>query len=275
MKHVPSARLLRSIEAMGIRATEDHWKLVPPEVAKRLKPRTAHVGDAFLTMLAGSEALRVNRVIGLGHRGKASQQVVDEIVRRYQDAGVKRFSVLLGPGPQADDAARWLSARGFTRKPGLMLLVRDARKALPRQERRVVVHRASAVDRATIVAIHAKCFATPLSRRSWNLAAAASRDHEHYLAFAGPTAIAAGTLRIDGDLAWLGGGATLTRWRRRGAHRALILARLRRAVQRGCRWVWVETAAPARGRPDGSRRNLVRLGFEEAFTKPVFVSERD
>lgn len=274
MGRAPSARLLRAIEAMGIQATEAHWNLVPPDLAKRLKPRTAHVGDAFLTVLPGSDALRTNRVIGLGHCGKATETVVDEIIGRYQDARVKRFSVLLGPGPQVDDVARWLSARGFARKPGLTLLVRDGRTPLPREKAEVRIHRASAVDRNTIVSIHSLCFATPASRRSWNLAAAASRHHEHYLAFIGSKAIGVGTLLIAGDLAWLGGGATLTRWRRRGAHRALILARLERAARRGCRWMWVETAAPVRGRPDGSRRNLMRLGFEEVFAKPLFVWER-
>ncbi|HET9327464.1 MAG TPA: GNAT family N-acetyltransferase [Candidatus Eisenbacteria bacterium] len=274
MGRAPSARLLRAIEAMGIRTTQAHWNLVPPELAKRLKPRTAHVADAFLTALPGSDALRMNRVIGLGHLGKASEAVVDEIIRRYQDARVKRFSVLLGPGPQVDDVAGWLSSRGFAKKPGLMLLVREGRKSAPREKAPLKVQRATAVDLETILAIHAQCFGMPPSRRSWNMAAAASRHQEHYLAFAGSKAIGVGTLQIHGDLAWLGGGGTLRRWRRHGAHRALILARLRRAASRGCRWVWVETAAPVRGRPDGSRRNLLRAGFEQVFAKPLFVWER-
>jgi len=274
MKRV-SARLLQAIEASAIRGTEDHWKLVPPDLAKRLKTGTAHVGDAFMTMLSGSEALRMNRVIGLGHRGQANEQVIDEIVRRYHDARMKRFSLLLGPGPQMKQVARWLEARRFARKPGLMLLVRDARIPVPHEKAGLRIHRASAVDRETIVRIHATCFATPPIRRSWNLVAAAARHHEHYLAFDGPKAIGVGTIRVDGDLAWLGGGAVLTRYRRRGAHRALILARLRRAAQLGCRWVWVETAEPVKGRPDGSRRNLVRLGFQEVGVKPLYVWERD
>lgn len=83
--------------------------------------------------------------------------------------------------------------------------------------------------------------------------------------------VAVGALRIEGDLAWFGGTATLPRWRHRGAHTAVIGARLRRAARAGCRWVWVETAAPARGRPDGSRRNLLRMGFEQVCLRPTFV----
>jgi GNAT superfamily N-acetyltransferase len=78
-------------------------------------------------------------------------------------------------------------------------------------------------------------------------------------------------LRVEDGLAWLGGGAVRTPWRRRGIHQALILARLRRAARQGCRWAWVETAEPHTGRPDGSRRNLLRLGFEEIGTEPSYV----
>ncbi len=95
--------------------------------------------------------------------------------------------------------------------------------------------------------------------------------YEHYLALEGTTPVAVGALRIERDLAWLGGAATLTPWRRRGAHGALIAARLRRAARRGCRWAWVETAAPVPGRPAGSWRNLLRHGFEEVCLKPIFL----
>lgn len=122
-----------------------------------------------------------------------------------------------------------------------------------------------------ILAIHERCFALPASRRSWSRAALASSHHEQYLALVGATPVAVGALQVDRELAWIGGGATLTRWRRHGAHAALIAARLRPAALRGCRWVWVETAAPAPGRPAGSRRNLLRMGFEEVCVKPIFV----
>jgi hypothetical protein len=122
-----------------------------------------------------------------------------------------------------------------------------------------------------VAAIHERCFGLPASRKTWSLASVGAPGYEHYLAFAGTTPVAAGSLRIEGDLAWLGGGATLTCWRRRGAHGALIVARLRTAARRGCRWAWVETVAPVPGRPAGSRRNLLRLGFEEVCVKPIFV----
>lgn len=264
-----SAALLRKVEAMGVRATEAHWKLVPPDLAKR--SRVAHVGDGLLTVLEGSDSLRMNRVIGLGHRGRASETMIDEIVGRYRASKIQRFSLLLSPGPQAATLTRWLLRRRFTRKRGITLLVRECRKPVPRLSSKVRVVRAARGNHAAVVRIHEECFGMPASQRSWGLAAAAAPGNEHLLAYVGKTPVAVGTLRIDGDLAWLGGGATRPRWRRLGAHGALIVARLRRAARRGCRWSWVETMTPVRGRPDGSRRNMIRLGFEEVCVKPTFV----
>lgn len=271
MTRPTSARVLRRIEAMGIRSTERFWDLMPPDVAKRLRPQVVRVGDGLLTLAAGSDALRMNRVIGLGHDGLAREGMIDGIIAHYRAAKLRRFSIMVGPGPQAGRISGWLLARGFTRRGGHSLLVRAGRRAVPRVRSEVRVVRAKREHVEVILAIHERCFALPASRRSWSLAGLASRHHEPYLALMGTTPVAVGALQIDQELAWIGGGATLTRWRRHGAHAALIAARLRRAARRGCRWVWVEAAEPAPGRPAGSRRNLLRMGFEEAWVKPIFV----
>src|SRR5438874_1933899 len=108
-----NAELLRRIQVMANRGTERHWALIPADVAKRMRPEVVHVADALLTIMPKSNALRLNRACGLGHRGEASEAAIDEIVERYRQARVKRFSVLLGPGPQIPRITRWLEARGF------------------------------------------------------------------------------------------------------------------------------------------------------------------
>ncbi len=274
-QRAPSAAMLRSIERMAQHGTEAHWKRMPADFAARAKARTAWIGDAFLTSLAGSDSLRMNRVIGFGHRERVRERLLDAIIAFYREGRVRRFSLLMSPGPHAQRIESWLLARGFRRTRGHALLVRDARRPVPHglTAQGLVVRRASSRDAAAIVDIHAQCFGLAPSRRRWSLAAVRARGLEHYLACAGTTPIAAGALWVEGGLAWLGGGATLTRWRRRGAHAALIAARLGRCARLGCRWAWVETAAPGRGMPQGSHRNLVRLGFADACLKPSFVLE--
>ena len=256
---------------MGMRGAERHWASIPPALVKRLRPRVGRVGDALLTLSETSDSLRLNRVVGFGCEGRARAGMVDEIVAFYRASKRRRFSLQLGPGPQAATISRWLLARGFRRHGGLSLLVRAGAKPVSPVPAGVRVVRAGAGQARVILAIHERVFAIAPSRRDWTLAALAADDSEHYLAYVGRTPVWSGTLRIDGKLAWLCGGATLTRWRRCGVHGGLIAARLRRAALRGCRWIWVETAEPVRGRPAGSRRNLIRMGFEPAAIKPIFV----
>ena len=269
------AALLARVESMAVRGTERHWGRITPDLARRLRPRFRRVGDGLATMLETSDSLRLNRVIGLGHLGAAKEAMIDEIIAHYRAGRRERFSLEMSPGPQARTLTRWLLRRGFERHGGTTLLLRDCRRLLPEAGSDLRVRTAGPECAETIVRILEACFGRAPSRRPWSLAAASSRETDHLIAWDGTTPVAVGMSRIDGDLVWLGGGATLTPWRRRGAHAALIVERLRRARRRGCRWAWVETAAPAPGRPDISRRNLLRMGFEEACVKPVFLwSER-
>ena len=271
--HPVTPAVIRRVEAVAVRGTERHWKLIPPELATRLRPIVERVGDGLLTLLPKSNSLRMNRVIGLGHRGLARRAMIDEIIARYRGAGLRRFSFLLSPGPQAAEITAWLRERDFEPHGGYTLLIRDARIPVSRPKRaaRLRIARARRGDRLSVVRIIEECFATPRSRRSWSLAAVGTPGYEHYLAYVGRTSVAVGTLQVEGALAWLGGGATLPRWRRIGAHGALIAVRLARAARLGSRWVWVQTNLPSRGQRDASRRNLVRLGFEQASLKPSFV----
>lgn len=265
--------LLREIEVMSIRSTEAHWALIPDELARRVRPQVLRVGDALLTMMPKSDALRMNRVVGLGHLGMASEAVIEEIVEHYRAARVKRFSVLLRPGLQVRSIESWLVRCGFRVHGGHLLLVRDARLPVPRPATPFRVLRATRQQREIVVRVLAESFALPPSRRAWSVAAAGSSEQEHYLAWSGRIPVAVAALRLDDGLAWLGGAATRTRWRRQGGQSALIAARLARAARAGCRWAWSETAAPAPGRPDGSRRNLARLGFVAAGHEPIWVWE--
>ena len=264
-------RLLSRIEAMNVRGTEGHWALIPAEVARRCRAQTVRIGDALATLMPTSDSLHMNRVIGLGHRGGADASTIDALVERYRAAKVRRFSVLLSPGRQAAALARCLEARGFIRRPGHALLLRDCGRPVERVATTLKVVREAARLRRAAIGILGESFAMPASRATWYLAARSRDGYEHFLALDGSRPVAVGSLWIEGDLAWLGGAATRTPWRRRGAQSALIAVRLRRAARRGCRWAWSETAEPVRGRPDGSRRNMLRHGFAQACLKAKYV----
>jgi GNAT superfamily N-acetyltransferase len=85
---------------------------------------------------------------------------------------------------------------------------------------------------------------------------------QSFLAWDGDRPAACGALYVDGDVAWLGMGATRPAYRGRGAQAALLAARLRRARELGALQAASETDL------DGvSSRNLVRAGFQRAYTR--------
>ena len=256
---------------MNVSGAREHWALMPPGLARRSGARVIRVGDGLLTMLPTSDMLRMNRLVGLGRSRPARPSMIDAAVALGREAGVASLSVLPAAGPRQARIMGWLTRRGFRRKGGHVVLVRDLRE-LPRVEAGVRVARMRRDQGEAVLRVHEDAFGPPpAAQREWTRAAVAAPGYEHYLAFVGRTPVAAGSLRVVGRLAWLGGGATRTRWRRRGAHAAVIAARLRRAARRGCAWAWVETAIPARGRPQGSLRNLLRLGFQVVAERPAYV----
>jgi len=262
---------LRRAEEMSISGTEGHWALIPPTLANKLRPRVAQIADGYVTLLETSDSLRMNRVVGLGSRGEATKEAIDEIIAFFRAARLRRFSILLSPGPQFEAITRWLRARGFQAGAGHALLARHGKQPIPRMPTSLRIARARREDAPAMVSILQRCFAIPASREAWSLAAASSPRYEHFLGFHGTTPVAVGSLRVVEELGWLGGAATLTQWRGRGAQRALIAARLRSAARQECRWAWVETAVEEPGRPGGSRRNMLAMGFEEVCEKPSWT----
>lgn len=77
-------------------------------------------------------------------------------------------------------------------------------------------------------------------------------------------AVACGSLHAVEGIGWLGGAATLTAHRGRGAQSELIVDRLHRAGRAGCRLA-AATALPGRT----SARNLAAHGFQLLYTQAV------
>jgi ribosomal protein S18 acetylase RimI-like enzyme len=79
--------------------------------------------------------------------------------------------------------------------------------------------------------------------------------------------VATGSLRVDGAVGHLFGGATLPSARNRGAQSALIAARAAAATEAGCEWVIAEAMAENPGQHNPSLHNQLRAGLTVRYQR--------
>jgi hypothetical protein len=226
------------------------------------------LGGAVAIASPASQVLMMNRVIGLGVHEPADDAQLDEIGERF---GGRRHMISLAPGAEPADLADRLRARGY--RPGNAWV----------KFRRSAISPASLVTDLRVERIgpeQAEEFSRVLVEGT-GMGPAAGEPMKHvvgrpgwacYLAYAGEEPAAAGMVYVGTGAAWLGGAATIPRFRRRGGQSAIMVERIRHAVSCGCRRIVTETGEAAPGQPDVSHRNILRLGFEAAYVRPNFVS---
>lgn len=264
------ARLAESIE---LRVNEALWSVLPADLAAKRKMELFRVGGALVTIQPRSISLRRNRVLGLDVEERATEENVDQILDLFRAFRVKRFSFHLSPGARSDAIGTWLKERGFEFHHAYSKLFRDTSPPQPAATE-LRVARIGKRDAEAFATVSSQVFAWPADTIPWIAATVGNPGFNHYLAYDGDRAVATGLLYVEGEVGWLGWGGTLTPYRRRGAHAALIAARLQRAAELGAKWVACETMKPQRGRPSGSYRGLLKLGFQQAYLRPIWVWER-
>jgi hypothetical protein len=272
-RHASPVEIARVAESIELRMNEAFWSVLPADLAAKRKMVLFRVGGALVTVQPRSVSLQRNRVMGLGVKERATEGNVDQILDLFRAFRVKRFSFHHSPGAHSNLIARWLKERGFEFHHRYSKLIRDTSplQATPTTLR---VMRIGKSDAEAFATVSGGVFAWPSDTIPWIAAAVGVPGFSHFLAYDGDRAVATGLLYVDGEVGWLGWGATLTPYRRRGAHAALIAARLKRAAELGAKWVTCATMEPQRGRPSGSYRGLLRQGFQQAYLRPIWVWER-
>ena len=269
-----TSEIARLAETIEIRMQEAFWAALPSSLERRRGMQLHCVGGALVSVTPKSTSLQRNRVLGLGVRERASEEMVDQIMDLYRAARVTRFSFHLSPGRQSSEIKAWITRRGFHLNHRYAKLLRDTSPPPPAAATRLAVKRISRTDARAFAAIVGEVFAGPEDGQSWLAAAVGRHGFTHYLAMDGARPVAAGVVYVEGESAWMGPAATLTAYRRRGAHGALIAARLRRAAARGAKWVACATLEQLPRRPTGSYRNLLKQGFKLHYLRPIWVWEQ-
>jgi GNAT superfamily N-acetyltransferase len=155
----------------------------------------------------------------------------------------------------------WLAAAGLTRRPYVSYptFVRDAREPLPID---------TEFDIRELDTREVASFAGRLEGIAWPeyVRCAGRRGFHHFMAFANGEPVASAVVYRFEDLGYLSLGLTGEAFRRRGAQRALIAARIEKAIALRCQTLVSETLSIL----EDSLSNLKKAGFEPVYVKEVY-----
>lgn len=231
--------------------------------------RTEEENGTLALFAPGLNSLLFNRVIGLGEHTPATHEQICALMDRYWALGIKQYWVHAGPYARPACLGRLLQENGLEAyRRSWVKMIRPARRAV-RAETELSIRLATpddAIDVASIVGpafdlpqCGAELLAAVLGRRRWQVFVAECSGHP----------VAAATLFTEGDVAYLGMAATLPHFRRQGAQRALMEARINASIDAGCHWIATETGFPlAADEQNVSYQNMLWAGF-----RPVAIRD--
>jgi GNAT superfamily N-acetyltransferase len=218
-----------------------------------------------------ADVLALNRVVGLGIQTRASEAQLDRIIHAAKSSGVQRLFVQLTPNAKPAKLADWIEWRGGVAHNRWARLWRDPNQALeiPKTSLNIVeIDVAQAVAFARIVRA---AFGMPEIVDPWIASVVGKEGWRHFAAVHDGQPVATGALFVADEVAWLGFAATEPELRGHGAQSALIATRLRAAAAMGCQICVTETMEELPERPVQSYRNMLRLGFNEAYRRQNYV----
>jgi len=228
---------------------------------------TATVGGAVVSALTVIDFGYFNRVIGLGIAAPATRADVAAAVAFYDGLGLQQAAIHVANGAAPDQLPDWVAEAGFVLGGRWVKMWHDLRRidAVSADRR---IERIGAEDREAYGDIVMAAFEMPEPVRDFAAATVGRTGWVHYLGYEGDTPVAAGAMRVDEDVAWLGYGATLEGHRGRGWQTSMFLRRLHDARDRGCRLAVTETGEENDKNPvNPSYRNMVRTGFRLAYAR--------
>lgn len=258
------AELAAMAEQIEMRAWRDIVAAAPLWLRLSAQLIAEETNGTLLLASRGIQNLLFNRVIGLGDFSPATDEQIGDLMDRYGSLGISSYWIHVGPYAQPSRLGRVLQAHGL--KPyrrSWVKMMRPARRVtLPASD--VQVRRARVEDAHVVASILGPAFDLPqhaaelftqlIDRSRWVM----------YVAELQGEIVATAGMYLDGDMAYLAFAATREEFRRRGAQRALMQARINHASDAGYHWIATETGFPlAADEPSPSYHNMLWAGFRQ------------
>jgi N-acetylglutamate synthase-like GNAT family acetyltransferase len=256
------AELSTLAEAIEYAAWRDAMQAAPSWVMAACGIHASEIGAALLLVSCDSKSLLFNRVIGLGERMPATDEMIAKIKDRYAQLGSRQYLVHAGAYARPMRLGRKLQQHGLTPyRRSWVKLIRPAVSSA-RPDSQVTVRDARIADAAYVASIVGQAFdltqaeaeimAHLIDRPRWRV----------FVAELNGEIAGVASMFIDGSMAYLAVAATRPEFRRNGAQRALLHARIEAAVAAGCDYVTTETGFPLTAdEPSPSYHNMLWAGF--------------
>jgi GNAT superfamily N-acetyltransferase len=228
----------------------------------------APFGTAYVCMSPGEQgpyaSFNHNRVLLCGAEGGLTAEGIAQLIKLLDEAGIERFFFWLSPGPDMSAVRQWLADAGLARRGYVSYptLGRDAREPM-RIDTEFDIRELAANEIASL-APRLEGIAWPEYVRS-----AGRPGFHHFMAFADDEPAASAILYVFEGLGYLSFALSGEAFRRRGAQRALIAARIENAMALGCQTLVSETLSIL----EDSLSNLKKAGFEPIYEKEVYMRE--
>jgi ribosomal protein S18 acetylase RimI-like enzyme len=210
--------------------------------------------------------------MAMGLRGLVQAHELDAIETRLtpSGAGSRQIEVCAFSDPSLHEL---LAARGYRAKEWQLVWTRDVPEAPLGSPGRVLTVRRVQPGQEKLycrVALAGALETEEVPRAAIDLILpmAFADGYELYLAWLGDEAIGGAMLSVTDSIAFLTGSAVRPAFRRRGAHGALIRARLERARELGLSSSYCSTMPGT-----ASCRNMARHGFSVGYPKIVMVAD--
>ena len=114
-----------------MRAWADCYAAAPPDWAETVGLGASEVGGALVIRWAATGRRYFSRAIGLGVTQPATELVIDEILRGWEEAGITMFLLQSMPHCRPAQYEEWLRERGLEPFDAQDRVVRDGRPADP------------------------------------------------------------------------------------------------------------------------------------------------
>ncbi len=259
---VENAALLA--DAIEAEASRDLYGAAPAD----LDLHTQIIADATVLLAPSLPASYFNRTIGLGMQQPASPGDLDAVNYAYRDAGVRNYWIHLNPLAQPRTLLQWLEERNFELAPrrSWAKFLRGV-DPIPDPGTSLRIRPALPADANEVAYVACTAYGLPDKLLPWFAALVARPGWRVFVATADAQIVATGAIYVSGPAAWLGIGATLPEFRKRGAQTALLARRVAAAAALGCTVLATETGEAIDAEPNPSLNNIRRCGFTQVCSR--------